>query len=175
LAAALLSCSFWMAGCSQRATPQVPAAERLPELTLTRLDDGLPSALERVPGRAVVLNFWATWCEPCRREMSGLQSLSDKSDPDRLAVIGISVDSDVNLAREFLIKHRLSFTNFIDHAGEASASVLGIRVLPQTLLVTADGTVAARITGAKQWGSEEGQRLLRAALTADGQQNGKRL
>lgn len=115
-------------------------------------------------GKARVVNLWATWCEPCRREMPSLQRLHQLADPATLAVIGISVDSDLNLAREFLLQYGLTFPNYGDSEQKLARDGLRVQAFPATFLVAADGTVRARITGARDWASPELLRMLAQTL-----------
>lgn len=131
--------------------------------------EGLPAAVGRAPlepqtlaGRRLVVNFWATWCEPCRDEMPGLQRLSDSADD--ILVIGVSLDGDVNLAREFLLRHGIRFPNYSMPVDEGRRRGLAIPALPETWLVGTEGRVRARISGARDWSSVEERKHLRALL-----------
>ena len=99
-------------------------------------------------GRTLVINFWATWCAPCREEMPMLQQLSDRLDPNRFAVIGVSVDDDANLVREFLLRHDIRFHSFQDRGMRLARETLGIVAYPQTFIVTPRGLISDRIDGA---------------------------
>jgi len=115
-------------------------------------------------GNALVINIWATWCAPCRKEMQGLERLSRRLAAHGVRVIGVTVDRDLNLAREFVHSDKLTFPNYADGELQAFQSSLGANALPETLLVSADGTIAARIVGARDWNGAEGYRLLEKAL-----------
>lgn len=79
-------------------------------------------------------------------------------------VIGVSVDADLNLAREFVRAHQLTFPIYAEGDKKTFQSALRVQVLPQTVLVTADGMIAARITGTHDWDGAEGDRLLEQAF-----------
>lgn len=129
--------------------PAPPAA--LPQdLRLAGLD-GAASTLERWRGKWLVINVWASWCEPCRREMDGLQHLSERVDPARAAVIGLTVDDDLQLAREYLRRAGVRFENFADGPPPVARPVLGVNALPETIVLAPDGRVRARIVGARDW------------------------
>jgi len=112
--------------------------------------DGAPARLAPPLARATLVNFWATWCTPCRAEMASLESLSRAVYPE-LEVIGVSVDVDRNLVREFLRKQRIGFANYLDPGSRAARTPLALAVLPETFLVAADGSVLARTRGARRW------------------------
>jgi thiol-disulfide isomerase/thioredoxin len=105
-------------------------------------------------GKVLVLNVWATWCPPCRKEMPSLQRLSQTLDPKRFAVIGLSTDQDALLATEFLQQGGVTFSNFFDPNGKMSKQ-LGLKVYPETFLIAPDGTLARRVTGLQDWSSPE--------------------
>lgn len=113
---------------------------------------GLDGARVEVPhGVPILVNFWATWCEPCRREMPALEKLSKLFAPQELTVIGISVDSDTNLAREFILSQKLSFPMLSDGAQSLSQVGLRLTVFPTTYLLRRDRSIADIITGARDW------------------------
>jgi thiol-disulfide isomerase/thioredoxin len=158
-AAALLLC-----GCAEPPAPLRAGAD-FPPLALPRLDDN-PAAEARPPGRPALVVFWATWCPPCREEMPSLQRLSDAFGADRLAVVGVSVDDDANLAREFLLRHGIRFPILLDADREQSRR-LQVPGFPTAVLVDGDGRIAAVIVGGRDWATEasvaELERLLGVA------------
>ena len=139
-----------LAGCDAGNSSRLAADEifPLPSLAAMKsLDDQRADFGERT----LLINFWATWCGPCRKEMPDLQKLSDSLDRDRFAVIGVSIDDDRNLAEEFLLDYRIRFTNFHDRDQVLASRLLDIRTLPVTYIVKSDGTILARIDGARSW------------------------
>ncbi len=107
-----------------------------------------PATYRDVP---LVVNFWATWCEPCRREMPSLEKLSTLFHPKDLLVIGISVDSERNLAREFNLRYKLTIPMLSDSDQALSTGVLRIPAFPITYLLKRDRTIAGIIVGARDW------------------------
>ena len=137
---------------------------QLPAVVLTGLTDEAPTSTGALRGTALIINFWATWCEPCRREMPSLERLSHRLAAHGVRVIGVSVDADLNLAREFVRAHQLTFPIYADGEKKAFQSALRVQALPQTVLVSADGTIAARITGTRDWDGAGAERLVEQAL-----------
>jgi thiol-disulfide isomerase/thioredoxin len=153
-----------LTGCHERSAPSgASVGQPFPQMVLARLADAQPVASTSWRGRNVVLNVWATWCEPCRREMPSLEKLARGEMTGQLTVIGITTDDDVNLAREFILRHGITFQNLIDPGGLATRNVLGVKTLPETILIAGDGTVVARISGPRDWSSDEIQRAFAAA------------
>lgn len=138
-----------LAACGRRdAAPG--AVQRLPALALPDLESGMPMPLDALRERALLVNFWATWCPPCRQEMASLERLSRRTG-SALRVVGISVDEDVNLAREFVRKTGVTFLNLTDPAGRAAGRALGVNSLPETFLVSPSGSIRRRVRGAREW------------------------
>lgn len=127
----------------------------LPVLTLPGLNG---DSLRLGEGGAVMLlNFWATWCPPCRAEMAALERLHLGFSGRGLQVVGISVDEDVFLVREYVFQEKLTFPIFLDPRAEVSGEVLGINAYPTSYLVDRSGRVAKVWVGAADWGGAEVQ------------------
>lgn len=144
---------FLLAACGRAAPPPpvVAAGKLMPAVDLPDL------AGRRIKvgggGRPLLLNFWATWCSPCRAEMAVLERLHRRLGPAGLLVAGISVDGDVNLVREFILQQGLDFVLLWDQAGEMTRKALGIRTFPTTVLVRRDGVIADVMAGERTWDS----------------------
>ena len=108
-----------------------------------------------------IVNIWATWCEPCRREMQTLERLHRRLEGSGVRVIGISVDADLNLAREFVRRERLSFPNVFD---AESPLARGASKFPTTYVVSAEGVVLAKVETARDWSSEASIAWIESAL-----------
>lgn len=153
-----------LAACSESPAPVGPwPGAPFPALDLPALD-GPPLALADYRGRVLVLNVWATWCAPCREEMPSLQRLSDRFTPEQLAVIGLTVDEDTNLAREFLLKYGIRFPIASDPAGAVATGLLGVTGYPDTFIVAPDGRLVERVSGGREWDGEEMVSLLTGLL-----------
>lgn len=160
-----LLCIALVAACDkQAAAPKAQLlAEGLPFPPLTlNYSEGAALSTQSFRGKLLVLNVWATWCPPCRREMPSLERLSRTLDPKRFAVIGLSTDADALLASEFLLQNRITFANFFDQNGKL-AKELGLKVYPETFLIGPDGTLVQRVPGLREWDSPEMLAQLEAA------------
>lgn len=102
-------------------------------------------------GKVLVINVWATWCPPCRREMPSLERLHARLDPARARLIGLSVENDQHQVREWLRKSNISFPNYLDTGTPRASELLRITSFPQTFLVGPHGRIVARIEGARDW------------------------
>lgn len=147
-------------GCDRAEPPAgLRPEDRFPALELQDLEGGVMHL--PVPGFPCLINVWATWCPPCRAEMAGLERVSQRFAADGLRVIGVSVDSDLNLVREYLLKVRLSFPVVLDRGGDLVRSRLGVSAYPYTALVGAGGLINATWLGEQDWDHPAMQPLLR--------------
>ena len=122
----------------------VAAGEVVPDLRLPDLRTGTPRPLVE-PGRPRLLNYWASWCAPCREEMPLLDAFAASQGVDGVEVVGIALDSPEDAGR-FLAEVPVAFPLLVETPGPADSSVvLGNRrgVLPFTALVDADGRLLA--------------------------------
>lgn len=149
-----MACIALLASCSKEAPPtmaRLVEGRPFPALKLDHASDNALAA-KAFRGKLLVLNVWATWCPPCRREMPSLERLSHTLDPNRFAVVGMSTDEDELLASEFLLQNRITFTNFFDRNGKL-AKQIGLTMYPETFLIAPDGTLIQRVPGLREWDS----------------------
>jgi thiol-disulfide isomerase/thioredoxin len=140
----------------------------VPELTFFDAD-GEEVRLADFQGEVVVLNLWATWCAPCRREMPSLDRLQAAYGGDGLEVVALSLDSgDVAKIREFF--EELGISNLaIYHDPQARASrELGAPGLPTTIVLDRAGQEVGRLLGPAEWDSDEALAVIKALLGASG-------
>lgn len=139
-----------------------PAGTPLPALQGTDLA-GRPWRVADLRGRPVLLNFWATWCEPCRSEMPSLQQLAQRYGTSELAVIAINFKQSLAAVRNFMKSTALALPVVLDPDG-ANARALDVHVFPTTLLIAADGTPRFRVRGEMDWTAREADRLVSQLL-----------
>jgi thiol-disulfide isomerase/thioredoxin len=113
--------------------------------------DGAPGSLAQWQGRRLVLNVWASWCAPCRAEMASLQALSDRLDSAQALVVGLAIDDDPHLVREYLRRAPVRFPIVLQAQPHGAARELAVRALPETLLLDTAGRVTGRELGARDW------------------------
>lgn len=144
-----LAAAVALAACSPGEGRRVESTA-LPHWEASSLADGTPVRFEAGEG-PVVLNVWATWCEPCRREMASLEAAHRALSARGIRVVGVSVDTDVLLAREYARRLGLTFPNLSDPGQGLVRERLGVRRLPTTLAIGTDGRVRWREESARDW------------------------
>jgi thiol-disulfide isomerase/thioredoxin len=116
-------------------------------------------------GKVVLLNLWATWCLPCRKEMPSLDRLQAELGSDKFEVVALSVDrKGLDASRKFLGDTKVERLGlYVDASGRA-ISELRVVGLPATLLLDAEGREIGRLLGPAEWDSEDAKRLIRSVL-----------
>ena len=119
-----------------------------PAFTLDRLDRGGQLALDDLKGKAVVVNFWASWCIPCRDEAPVLQKTYERYRDRGLVVLGVDVNDFKADARRFMKRYGITYPVAYDGKG-STVGKWGVRGFPETFFVDRTGTlVGERIEGA---------------------------
>ena len=124
-----------------------------------------PKSLADWKGKVVLLNLWATWCAPCRKEMPGLSKLQGELGGDSFEVVALSVDRKGLAASQ-------KFLNSIDakelalYNDETAKTLQKLKVigLPATLLIDRDGKEVGRLTGPAEWDSADAKSLVKAVI-----------
>lgn len=159
-----------LVGCSD-VEKQFPMAEEIFPLSTLDQITTISGGEFDFRGKTLLINFWATWCAPCRSEMPDLQKLSDSLDAEHFAVIGVSVDNDSNLIREFLLQYKINFRNFQDENFRLASEQLGIETYPETFIVSPQGIITRRISEA----ISRDQNIMKQLLEAGDQASAKTL
>ena len=116
-------------------------------------------------GKVVLVNIWATWCEPCRVEMPSLEKLHREFGPQGLAIVALSVDDpgEEDHVRQFAKDLGLTFEILHDPARKTATSYQATG-FPETFVIARDGTIRKKVIGAADWSSEGNRALIRELL-----------
>ena len=146
LVLALLGLLIWKVASD--ASPSATVGGQAPRFSLPRLEDDAQTAgLHSYPGSVRVINFWATWCLPCREEAPILQKAWQKYRGRGVVVLGIDTRDFISDARAFVRKYRLTYPNVYDGSGKL-VETWGVTAFPETFVVDRDGVIVEHIVGA---------------------------
>ncbi len=116
-----------------------------PTFDLPGLDGGCVR-LERLEGAPLVVNFWASWCHPCRQEFPMLQAAYDEHQRDGLELVGVTYRDIDDDSRAFVADQDATWT-FATDPDQLVADAYGVKPIPQTIFIARDGTITARFYG----------------------------
>ncbi len=139
----VLALALVMGGVAARADGgEWKAGNRLPDLSTFGLEGALPA----IQGKVLVVDFWASWCGPCRASFPVLEELSRKYASQGVVLLGVNVDADAAKMEVFLKDHPVTFPVVRDAAGRLVKDAQ-IAAMPTTIIVGADGVIAAIHSG----------------------------
>ena len=132
-----------------------PSPEKTPAPAFLLNDsDGNVVRLDDLRGKVVLLNFWATWCPPCRLEMPSLEALHRQLGLRGLAVLAVATRDDASDVWSFFNEHRLSFPALLDPGAHAYRDY-GIWSLPTSFVIDKQGYLVGKVVGHRDWSSEQ--------------------
>jgi thiol-disulfide isomerase/thioredoxin len=141
--------------------------KRLPELTFTGAD-GKPRALADFQGKTVLLNLWATWCVPCRKEMPALDALQARLGSDTFEVVAVNIDTR-NLDKPKTWLQEVGITKLGYYADPSAKVFQELKAIgkafgmPTTLLIDPRGCELGTLAGPAEWASDDAVKLIEAA------------
>lgn len=139
--------------------PQAPPAGSLeagrtaPDFTLKTLK-GDSVSLSQFRGKVVFLNFWATWCPPCRAELPSMSRLNEVFAGRDFVMLAVNVEQDKGIVEDFLKVRPHDFTVLLDPEGKAQ-SLYQVFRFPETFLIDKEGRIVERFLGARDWSAVE--------------------
>jgi len=107
-------------------------------------------SLSDFKGKVIFLNFWATWCPPCRNEMPAMEKLHRSLRSENFAILAVGLKEPGKKIEDFFKKRELSFTALLDPTGEA-AHQFGIASIPTTFIVNKNGELIGKAIGPRDW------------------------
>jgi peroxiredoxin len=134
-----------------------------PDFALPSLD-GQTVRLSDLRGKAVLLNFWATWCSPCRQEMPTIEKVYQDSKSRGLAILAVSLDAgSKSVVKSFMQELKLEFPVLLDPEMEV-LRIYRMVGIPASFLIDKQGIIRHREVGYRNWTDPESRRLLEAIL-----------
>jgi peroxiredoxin len=161
----ILLCAVFMFVLPQHTEAQVSpeAARLLREARIQVLDQrtvaqdftlqlltGENTTLSSYRGKVVLLNFWATWCPPCRMEMPSMETLYQRFKDQGLEILAVDLGEDINTVRQFIQNHRYTFPVLMD-TNSRVGRIYGVEAIPTSFILDREGRIIARIVGAIYW------------------------
>lgn len=137
--------------------------ERVPELDLP--GKGQHVAIGKSLGKVIYIDFWASWCAPCRQSFPWMNAMQEKYKTQGLEIVGINLDEQPDDAERFLAKLPAKFTLAYDPQG-VSAKACAVKGMPTSLLVGRDGKVLLKHVGFNSESRDALERQIQAALEA---------
>lgn len=146
--------AFLYVAVAKAESPAMPSAIRFEDV------HGNSVSLNDFKGKPIIINLWATWCQPCIEEMPSLAKLQQDYGAKGLVILALSEDDSLSLATHFYQKKNIAgITPYLDKDHKVWAA-LQTRGIPTSVFISSEGKVTARIEGAVDWQSPKVQALL---------------
>jgi cytochrome c biogenesis protein CcmG/thiol:disulfide interchange protein DsbE len=131
----------------------VNAGDRAPDFSI-QTDTGKTVTAHNFGGKLLILNFWATWCQPCIHEVPSLNRLESVLGSKGLVVLGVSQDTDVQAYKSFLARFKVSYLTARE-PDQTVKSKYGTILIPESYLIDQSGKVVEKIISDTDWSSEQ--------------------
>ena len=132
----------------------IKSNKKAPDFSLTDLN-GKWVEIKQLKGKVIFLNFWATWCGPCKEEMPSLEVLHRQFKEKNFVLLTISVDYEgIKPVQEFINKHQYTFPVLLDPKGE-TLDLFEVKGIPTTFLIDKKGKMVGKAIGPRDWKSVE--------------------
>lgn len=175
LVAIFAAAALWFVLGSAESAAPVGRGAKAPDFSLprwvssdsdARASDSAPAASDAMPGadaafelgstagRVVLVNFWATWCEPCEQEMPAMQRLYERLPRDGFELVAVSIDEEPEKIAGFVERYGLTFPIVMD-PGKKVAGAYQTMGVPESLLVDREGRIVERYVGPREWDAPE--------------------
>lgn len=121
--------------------PELARARMAPAFSVTTLD-GQAVSLDDLAGKVVLLDFWATWCPPCREAVPHLRDVAKKFQGEPLIILSVSLDSDMEKWQDFITKNQMTWLQYRDGGFSSPiAKMFGVEAIPHTFTIDSDGVL----------------------------------
>lgn len=156
----IIICLFLgISACSKAESPKISTVAKekspAPEISVTSIVDGSSLRLSDLKGKVVLLNFWATWCPPCREEIPSMMKLNSFMAGKPFQMVAVSIDEGGKAAVEAYFKESgFSLPTYLDPSA-ASSKAYGITGVPESFIIDKQGVLVKKIVGGAAWNSPE--------------------
>ncbi len=155
-----IACLFLsLTACSKTDSPKTGTVAKekspAPDVSVVSLANGTSLKLSDLKGKVVLLNFWATWCPPCRDEMPSMMKLNSLMAGKPFQIVAVSIDEGGKKDIEAFFKESgFSLPTYLDESGASSKSY-GITGVPESFIIDKQGVLVKKIIGGAAWDSPE--------------------
>ena len=122
------------------------AQQLIPEVELIELQSGKKISTNDFQGKVIYLDFWASWCVPCRKSFPFMNQLRERFSSDELAIVAVNMDKDIELARQFLTQYPPNFKVY-QNSDKVLSKQLDLPGLPVAYIIDRQGVIKARHIG----------------------------
>lgn len=148
-----------LSACNKSESTKISAIAKenspAPEISVKAIADGSTLKLSALKGKVVLLNFWATWCPPCRDEIPSMMKLDKAMTGKPFQMVAVSMDEGGKPAIDTFFKERgFMLPTYLDSNGMAARSY-GVTGVPESFIVDKSGVIVKKIIGGLDWGSPE--------------------
>jgi thiol-disulfide isomerase/thioredoxin len=127
--------------------PELARARMAPAFAITTTD-GQRVSLDELKGKAVLIDFWATWCEPCREALPHMREVAKKFQGQPLVILSVSLDDDEKKWKDFVAKNEMTWSQYRDGGFKGTiATLFSVRAIPQTFTIDSDGVLQDQYIG----------------------------
>jgi thiol-disulfide isomerase/thioredoxin len=164
-----IACLFLsLSACTKPDSPKISSVAKekspAPDVSVVSLSNGTPLKLSDLKGKVVLLNFWATWCPPCREEIPSMMKLNSLMSGKPFQMVAVSIDEGGKPAIESFFKETgFLLPTYIDESG-ASAKSYGITGVPESFIIDKQGLLVKKIIGGFAWDSPEAVSFLEGLM-----------
>jgi len=160
----LVGVIVFFASCSEKKI-EVPKGIGAPKLDVRDVRTGKTIDISQFNGKVVFVNFWASWCPPCKEEMPSIEALHrELMNKDQFLIVTILYKDDAKTATDYMRAHNYTFPVFTDNDG-ISAINYGVTGVPETYLIDKKGTQRRRVIGPADWNSSEAKAFINSLLS----------
>ncbi|MEO5360001.1 MAG: TlpA family protein disulfide reductase [Nitrospirota bacterium] len=134
-----------------------------PDFTLKTLD-GKTFSLSSLKGKAILINFWATWCPPCVEELPSMNKLYLKYKQNGFEVVAVDLDSSVAKVKQFIAKNPLNFVVALDPDKQVAKKLYKVTAQPTSFLINSEGKIIKKYLGSIDWFDDSAQKEIQELL-----------
>lgn len=129
----------------------IEVGDTAPDVFLFPAPNGVSAMLSDFRGKVVMLNFWASWCGPCRKEMPSMERMWQDYEDKGFVIVAVSVGESPDAVRNFVDELGLTFPIYLDPSKSAYAKYNKTGGIPQTYIIDREGIIRAFIPGSRDW------------------------